>query len=249
MLRVFSGRRPARRRPSVVVRVGRFCARLTFVALALPTLVLLALRWLDPPTSAFILARQWQHLRTGQPAAVGSSWVDFDRISPHLAVAVIAAEDQRFPDHHGFDFHAIGRALEYNASNRTVRGASTISQQTAKNLFLWSGRSYLRKGLEAGLTVGMETVWSKKRILTVYLNIAEFGDGIFGVEAAAQRYFHKPASQLTPGEAALLAAVLPNPIRYRADAPSGYVRSRQAWILRQMRQLGGEGFMREHKLY
>lgn len=104
-------------------------------------------------------------------------------------------------------------------------------------------------GLEAGLTVGMETVWSKKRILTVYLNIAEFGEGIFGVEAAAQRYFHKPASQLTPGEAALLAAVLPNPIRYRADAPSGYVRNRQAWILRQMRQLGGEGFMREHKLY
>ena len=164
--------------------------------------------------------------------------------------AVIAAEDQKFPEHWGFDVSAIEKALAHNERHETrIRGASTLSQQTAKNLFLWDGRSWLRKGLEAGLTVGIETVWSKKRILTVYLNIAEFGDGIFGVEAAAQRYFHKPASQLTPGEAALLAAVLPNPIRYRADAPSGYVRSRQAWILRQMRQLGGEGFMREHKLY
>ena len=173
-----------------------------------------------------------------------------DEISPWMGLAVIAAEDQKFPDHWGFDVPAIEKALAHNERNENrIRGASTLSQQTAKNLFLWDGRSWLRKGLEVGLTVGIETVWSKKRILTVYLNIAEFGDGIFGVEAAAQRYFHKPASRLTPAEAALLAAVLPNPIRFRADAPSGYVHSRQAWILRQMRQLGGEGFMQANKLH
>ncbi|HEP0584754.1 TPA: monofunctional biosynthetic peptidoglycan transglycosylase [Klebsiella aerogenes] len=179
-----------------------------------------------------------------------SDWVGMDEISPWMGLAVIAAEDQKFPDHWGFDVPAIEKALAHNERNENrIRGASTLSQQTAKNLFLWDGRSWLRKGLEVGLTVGIETVWSKKRILTVYLNIAEFGDGIFGVEAAAQRYFHKPASRLTPAEAALLAAVLPNPIRFRADAPSGYVRSRQAWILRQMRQLGGEGFMQANKLH
>lgn len=149
----------------------------------------------------------------------------------------------------GFDVAAIEKALAHNERHENrVRGASTLSQQTAKNLFLWDGRSWVRKGLEAGLTLGMETVWSKKRILTVYLNIAEFGDGVFGVEAASQRYFNKPASRLSLSEAALLAAVLPNPIRFKADAPSGYVRNRQAWIMRQMRQLGGEGFMARNKL-
>ncbi|VDZ75182.1 monofunctional biosynthetic peptidoglycan transglycosylase [Atlantibacter hermannii] len=145
---------------------------------------------------------------------------------------------------------AIQKAVAHNERNENrIRGASTLSQQTAKNLFLWDGRSWVRKGLEAGLTVGIETVWSKRRILTVYLNIAEFGDGIFGVEAAARRYFNKPASQLSASQAALLAAVLPNPLRFKADAPSGYVRSRQAWILRQMRQLGGEEFMVQHDLH
>ncbi|MEB4677503.1 monofunctional biosynthetic peptidoglycan transglycosylase [Enterobacteriaceae bacterium G50] len=179
-----------------------------------------------------------------------SDWVSMDEISPWMGLAVIAAEDQKFPEHWGFDVQAIEKALSHNERKENrIRGASTLSQQTAKNLLLWDGRSWLRKGLEAGLTVGIETVWSKKRILTVYLNIAEFGEGIFGVEAAAQRYFHKPASRLTMSEAALLAAVLPNPIRFKADAPSGYVRSRQAWILRQMRQLGGESFMTRHQLH
>ncbi len=163
-----------------------------------------------------------------------------------MALAVIAAEDQKFPEHWGFDVDAIETAL--GSEGERMRGASTLSQQTAKNLFLWDGRSWVRKGLEAGLTVGIETVWTKRRILTVYLNIAEFGQGTFGVEAAAQRYFHKPASRLTIAEAALLAAVLPNPIRFRADAPSGYVRQRQQWIMRQMRQLGGEGFLQRHHL-
>ncbi|EMH4120116.1 monofunctional biosynthetic peptidoglycan transglycosylase, partial [Yersinia enterocolitica] len=128
------------------------------------------------------------------------------------------------------------------------RGASTLSQQTAKNLFLWDGRSWVRKGLEVGLTAGIELVWTKRRILTVYLNIAEFGDGIFGVEAAARHFFNKPASKLSASEAALLAAVLPNPLRFKANAPSGYVISRQQWILRQMRQLGGKDFIQANDL-
>jgi len=203
------------------------------------------------PFSAVMIERQlgaWIQGNFGYVAH--SDWVSMDEISPWMGLAVIAAEDQKFPAHWGFDVSAIEKALAHNERNENrIRGASTLSQQTAKNLFLWDGRSWVRKGLEAGLTLGIETVWSKKRILTVYLNIAEFGDGVFGVEAASQRYFHKPASRLSPSEAALLAAVLPNPLRFKASAPSGYVRSRQAWIMRQMRQLGGESFMRENKLY
>ncbi|MDE9617920.1 monofunctional biosynthetic peptidoglycan transglycosylase [Citrobacter freundii] len=203
------------------------------------------------PFSAVMVERQLGAWLSGDFGYVAhSDWVSMDEISPWMGLAVIAAEDQKFPDHWGFDVSAIEKALAHNERNENrIRGASTLSQQTAKNLFLWDGRSWVRKGLEAGLTLGMETVWSKKRILTVYLNIAEFGDGVFGVEAAAQRYFHKPASRLSLSEAALLAAVLPNPLRFKANAPSGYVRNRQAWIMRQMRQLGGESFMRENKLY
>lgn len=223
-------------------------------------LLLLVLFWgggialfsiLPVPFSAVMVERQVSAWLGGNFGYVAhSDWVSMDEISPWMGLAVIAAEDQKFPEHWGFDISAIEKALAHNERNESrIRGASTLSQQTAKNLFLWDGRSWVRKGLEAGLTLGIETVWSKKRILTVYLNIAEFGDGVFGVEAASQRYFHKPASKLTMSEAALLAAVLPNPIRFKASAPTGYVHSRQAWIMRQMRQLGGEGFMREHKLY
>jgi len=206
---------------------------------------------LPVPFSAVMMERQisaWLH---GDFSYVAhSDWVGMDEISPWMGLAVIAAEDQKFPEHWGFDMAAIQKAVAHNERNENrIRGASTLSQQTAKNLFLWDGRSWVRKGLEAGLTVGIETVWSKRRILTVYLNIAEFGDGIFGVEAAARYYFNKPASQLSASQAALLAAVLPNPLRFKADAPSGYVRSRQAWILRQMRQLGGEEFMVQHDLH
>jgi monofunctional biosynthetic peptidoglycan transglycosylase len=206
---------------------------------------------LPVPFSAVMVERQLGAIFSGNFHYLAhSDWVSMDEMTPWMGLAVIASEDQKFPDHWGFDVSAIEKALAHNERNESrIRGASTLSQQTAKNLFLWDGRSWVRKGLEAGLTVGIETVWSKKRILTVYLNIAEFGEGVFGVEAASQRYFHKPASKMTMSEAALLAAVLPNPIRFRADAPSGYIRSRQAWILRQMRQLGGEGFMQENKLY
>ena len=230
--------------------IKRFLLRILLIATAFWGGGIALFSILPVPFSAVMLERQIGAWLSGDFHYVAhSDWVGMDEISPWMGLAAIAAEDQKFPEHWGFDVSAIEKALAHNERQENrVRGASTLSQQTAKNLFLWDGRSWLRKGLEAGLTVGIETVWSKKRILTVYLNIAEFGEGTFGVEAASQRYFHKPASQLTASEAALLAAVLPNPIRFRADAPSGYVRSRQAWILRQIRQLGGEGFMQANKL-
>lgn len=211
---------------------------------------IVAFAFLPVPFSAVMVERQLGAWLSGDFGYVAhSDWVSMDDISPQMALAVMAAEDQKFPEHWGFDVAAIEKALSHNERRPTrIRGASTLSQQTAKNLFLWDGRSWLRKGLEAGLTSGIELVWSKRRILTVYLNIVEFGDGVFGVEEASQRFFNKPAKRLTASEAALLAAVLPNPHRFKANAPSGYVVQRQQWIMRQMRQLGGEGFLKEHNL-
>jgi monofunctional biosynthetic peptidoglycan transglycosylase len=160
-----------------------------------------------------------------------------------MLMAALAAEDQNFPRHHGFDFAAIKRAYEHNKGGGTLHGASTITQQVAKNLFLWPAQSYLRKGLEAGYTVFIELLWSKKRILEMYLNIAQFGKSVYGVEAASRVYFGKTARQLTRDQASLLAAVLPNPERYSASKPSSLVRKRIYWIQRQMRQLGGEAFL------
>lgn len=177
-------------------------------------------------------------------------WVDLEQISPHAAVAVIAAEDQFFPFHMGFDFKSIREAIRHNEKQATrkrprIRGASTISQQVAKNLFLWPGRGYVRKGLEAYFTLLIEITWPKERILEVYLNIAQFGDGIYGVEAASQRFWHKPAARLDRYEAATLAAVLPNPITFKVQAPSEYVYKRRDWILAQMRGLGGPDYLKE----
>lgn len=170
---------------------------------------------------------------------VAYRWTDWDRIAPHAALAVIASEDQRFLDHHGFDFDQIRTALSDARRGERLRGASTISQQTVKNLFLWPGRSVIRKVLEAWLTVFVELCWSKQRILEVYLNVVEFGDGVFGITAASERYFRKLPAELTAEEAARLAAVLPNPTVLRVERPSAYVRTRQSWIRAQMAQLGG----------
>lgn len=202
-------------------------------------LVILALRFVPPPTSAFMLVRHVERLTSSnQGPAIMYSWTPMEAIPKHMALAVVAAEDQNFPRHFGFDMDAIARAVEHNEKSRKVRGASTITQQVAKNLFLWSGRSYVRKGLEAGLTVLIELLWSKERILEVYLNIAEFGDGTYGVGAAAKRYFGKPAAKLSRDEAALLASVLPSPRKLFAHRPSSYLRERARWVRTQMRQLG-----------
>ena len=206
--------------------------------LALTLVPVLAWRWLPPPVSAVMF-----HRALGESARPAYTWVPMEEIAPAAALAVVAAEDQRFPQHQGFDIKSIKAAWRNNAEGGRLRGASTITQQVAKNLFLWEGRSYLRKGLEAWYTLWLELVWSKRRILEVYLNIAEMGDEVFGVEAASRRFFGKPASALSNGQAAMLAAVLPNPRIYRADAPVPAVLRRRDWVLRQMRQLGGTSYL------
>ena len=172
---------------------------------------------------------------------IQQEWVPWEEIAPHLSIAVVAAEDQKFPEHHGFDTQSIRSALEEDGSRS--RGASTISQQVVKNLYLWPGRSWPRKGVEAYLTAFVEALWPKMRILEVYLNVAEFGPGVYGAEAAAQRFFGKGASRLSAREAALLAAVLPSPKRMNAAKPSPYMEERVEWILRQMQQLGGPSYL------
>lgn len=220
------------------MRLPRQPLRLILLAplllLACHALLVLLLRWLPPPTSAFMLEADIR--------PVHQRWVPWAQIAPAARLAVVASEDQKFPDHHGFDFEAIDQALEHNQKRRGrhLHGASTISQQTAKNLFLWSGRSWLRKGLEAYCTVLIEALWPKRRILEVYLNIARFGPDIYGVEEAAQRSFGKPAARLDAREAALLAAVLPSPERMHAGRPSGYVQERAGAIEEQMRLLGAD---------
>ena len=213
-------------------------------ALGFSALIVVVLRWMPPPTTAFMLQHQLLVWRAGQPErAARYRWVEWNAMNPELAVAVVAAEDQRFPHHHGLDFEAIGDALDERRNSGRVRGASTISQQVAKNLFLWPGRSLVRKGLEGYLTVLIELAWSKRRILEVYLNVAEFGDGVYGVGVASELFFGRPPSRLNRSQAALLAAVLPSPKRFDAREPSAYVRGRQHWILTQMDQLGGVSYL------
>lgn len=224
------------------MRENKLCGGifLVLIGLLLTTLAVpLALRWAPPPTSAFMLRSNVHRSSTDY------RWVSWAQMSRHLPIAVVAAEDQKFPTHWGFDLNAIGKALDENKRRHRPRGASTISQQVAKNLFLWPGRSYIRKGVEAYFTVIIELMWPKRRILEVYLNIAQFGPGIFGVEAASRAYFAKPARRLRESEAALLAAVLPNPIKLHAAAPSDYVRQRAQHIEDQMDQLGGPDYLRD----
>jgi monofunctional biosynthetic peptidoglycan transglycosylase len=220
-------------------RVARGLLWLLIAWFAITISAVLLLRFIDPPTSAFMARDRIGAWWNDEPRyQFRHTWMDGKRISPHLKLAVIASEDQKFIDHYGFDLESINDALEARERGRRVRGASTITQQVAKNLFLWPGQSWIRKGIEAYFTVLIETLWSKRRIMEVYLNVAEFGRGTYGAEAAAQRFFKKTASRLNASEAALMAAVLPNPVRFRVHAPSGYVRSRQTFILGQMQGLG-----------
>ena len=213
--------------------------------LLLSMAAVLLLRWVNPPTSAVMVIHSIANrFQSAKPSPVVYRWVDWERIPPAVALAAIAAEDQRFPAHHGFDLVEIRRALATFQDGGRLRGASTITQQTAKNLFLWSGRDYPRKGLEVWFTILLETFWSKQRILEVYLNIAQFGPETYGVGAASGRYLGRHVSDLGFQDAALLAAVLPNPVLYRLDAPSASVKRRAAWIGRQMRQIGGLAYLK-----
>lgn len=216
------------------------------IAVGASIALVVLLRWVPPPTSAFMIATRTASMGQGDFRYSNAyDWEPLERISPHAAMAAIAAEDQQFPFHAGFDFESIRKAVQHNAKSKRKRGASTISQQVAKNLFLWSGRSWARKGLEVYFTVLIEAAWPKERILEVYLNLVEFGPGTYGVQAAAKRFFDKDASRLTRREAATLAAVLPNPKRFRADRPSNYVQKRRDSIMGQMRALGGPSFLKQ----
>lgn len=214
----------------------RLCLLLAVVVL-LSVAMILPLRWLDPPTSAFMLQDD------SDRSPLLQQWTDWSELGTAPALAVVAAEDQKFAEHFGFDVESITKSLETADAGGNLRGASSISQQVAKNLYLWPGRSFLRKGLEAWLTLFLEGCLSKRRILEIYLNIAEFGPGIYGVEAASRYFFDKRAAEASDMEAALLAAVLPNPIRLRVDAPSPYVRERQSWIESQVQRLRRENWI------
>lgn len=237
--------RPAKRPARLFAKPLAVAGRILLVAVLGSVVAVVMLRWVPPPTSTIMLQNMVENLRSGaRPVAVRYRWINWDEMPAALALAVIAAEDQKFPVHHGFDFDAIQAAVASNGNGR-LRGASTITQQVAKNLFLWPQRSYLRKGLEAYFTLLLEALWPKRRILEVYLNIAEFGDNVYGVAAAARFVLHKYPAQITLDEAALLAAVLPNPKQRDAAHPSPYVRARAQWIRRQMALLGGTDYLRE----
>jgi|WetSurMetagenome_2_1015567.scaffolds.fasta_scaffold240576_2 monofunctional glycosyltransferase len=226
-------------RRSLPVRILIRLVKVAGLVFAASIVCVVALRWIPPLTSGVMIERRVEALLAWKSYHIDYRWVPWSRISKNAGLAVIASEDQNFPTHWGFDVESIQKALDAHDKGARLRGASTISQQVAKNVFLWSGRSFVRKGLEAYFTVLIEALWGKRRILEVYLNVAEMGDGVFGVEAASQRYFRKPAARLGPSESALIAAVLPNPIRFRVNRPSGYVEERRGWILGQMEQLGG----------
>ncbi|HCD06554.1 MULTISPECIES: monofunctional biosynthetic peptidoglycan transglycosylase [unclassified Methylophaga] len=223
-----------------VRRVYRFILRgllqaiLAFVLLSL--LLVLPFRWVNPPIT-MVMADRWIH--STEDFELRQSWLSWEAIPKHAALAVVTSEDQKFPLHSGFDLKAIQQALKERERRGGLRGASTISQQVAKNMYLWTGRSWFRKGLEVWFTLLIELSWSKQRILEVYLNIAEWGPGVFGIEAASQYHFRLPAANLTPMQAALLASSLPSPLNYNPARPAQHLHKRAEWNLQQQRRLGG----------
>lgn len=219
--------------------ISLFFLQILLLFIVLSVLLVASLRWFDPPASAFMaqhLIGAWQRHSSG--VYLFHDWSDWEAIAPSAPLAIIAAEDQRFPHHHGFDWVEIKNALKDYRAGGKLRGASTLSQQVAKNLFLWPGKNLLRKGLESWFTLLIEASLPKQRILEIYMNIAQFSKDTFGVGAAALRYFGKSAARLNEREASLLAAVLPNPVRFKLDAPSAHLIERSKQIRRQMKNLG-----------
>ena len=231
------GRRSTKKRRGILRRLGRFFVIVVLLLLLTSWALVVPLRWISPPATAFMLADD-----SGR-GALQHEWIAWDNIGDSLPIAAVAAEDQKFSDHLGFDVKSIRDSVEDYSEGEALRGASTISQQLAKNLYLWRGRSFVRKGIEAYLTVLLEAVLPKRRILEMYLNYAEFGPGVYGVGAASKLYFGKPPRELDDADAALLAAVLPNPKTLHAHEPSPYVRERQKWILAQMQRLRREQWL------
>ena len=223
----------------VFTKIWTFSWKATIWFFIISIVSVILFRFVPIPLTPLMLIRCVEQKVDGKELKLYKDWVSFDKISPNLQLAVVCSEDQNFIQHNGFDFKAIEKAMDYNENHSKKRGASTISQQTAKNLFLWPGRSWIRKGLEVYFTFLIETFWSKERIMEVYLNVIEMGDGVYGAEAMSSLYFNKKAINLSKSEAALIAAVLPNPRKFSIARPSPYIRKRQAWIVRQMGYWGG----------
>ncbi|MDR0926758.1 MAG: monofunctional biosynthetic peptidoglycan transglycosylase [Ignavibacteria bacterium] len=219
-----------------VLKLLAYCISI-FVAVS--CLFVVAYKFINPPITPLMLMRSIESIGDDDFVGIEKNWCDWDEISPHFFRACIAAEDARFLSHSGIDWKAVENAKRYNEihKGKRVHGASTISMQTAKNTFLWHGRNFVRKGLEAYFTVLIEAVWGKKRILEVYVNVVEMGNGIYGVDAAAQAYFNKKAAKLNKHQAALLAAILPNPRKYSAKNPSAYIQNRAAFIEKRMNSI------------
>lgn len=223
----------------------RFTLLLIVTFIMYSVAVIILLKWFDPPTTAFIQSKSTNGFFVSVEN-YKNEWMSIDEVSPYFPLAVIASEDQRFFEHNGFDFEQIEKALQEIESGIRFRGASTITQQVAKNLFLWEDKSFIRKGIETYYTILLELIWSKRRILEVYINIAEFGEDIYGIESASQIYLNKPSERLTMREASIAASVLPKPLVRKLSNPSGYMMGRSESIMRQMSNLGGIEYLKEN---
>lgn len=224
--------------------IGVVALKVLLIFFLLSIISVFALKWIDPFTSSIMMQRKISSIfSSDESSTIHYNWVNYDDISANAKLAVVAAEDQNFPYHFGFDIEQIGKAINESQKGRRLRGASTITQQVAKNLFLWNGKSFIRKGFEAYFTILIEAFWSKRRILEVYLNITEMGNMIFGIGAAGKKYFNRSAAKLTKEQAALIAAILPNPVKYSVTHPTKYMLKRKYWILNQMKSLGGKSYL------
>ncbi|HXD92293.1 MAG TPA: monofunctional biosynthetic peptidoglycan transglycosylase [Bacteroidia bacterium] len=224
----------------MVKRVLKIILKIVVGFLILSIATTIIYRFVPVPVTPLMLIRCVEQKQDGKSMKLSKNWKPLEEISSHLQLAVVCTEDQNFLLHYGFDFEALKKAMLNNEKSKKIRGGSTISQQTAKNVFLWNGRNYVRKGFEAYFTLLIETAWSKERIMEVYLNVIEFGDGIYGAEAASQHYFKKSATKINREEAAILACLLPNPRVYGKNIGGSYVQSRKQWTLQQMRFWGGK---------
>ena len=229
---------------SAIRILGRWIIYIVLLFTGISIFSVIIYRFIDPFLTPLMLIRAIEQYRNNEPVRMTSQWVSLDEISPQLPLAVVASEDNLFLEHHGFDLKAIEKAQDYNEAHkgRKTRGASTISQQTAKNVFLWPQRSWVRKGLEVYFTFLIEIIWGKKRIMEIYLNVIETGKGIYGAEAASLEYFHKPARSISRQESAMLAAILPDPQKWDPRSPTSYLISRQEWILWNMNNIGKLGY-------
>jgi monofunctional biosynthetic peptidoglycan transglycosylase len=218
----------------MIKKIFKFVLKLILWLFVFSIAIVIVFKWVPVPITPLMLIRNVEQLHNNKPLVLKHDWVPIEEISKNIQLAVICSEDQNFLDHHGFDFEAIEKAMEHNQKGRKIKGASTISQQTAKNVFLWPQRTWFRKGLEVYFTFLIELIWSKERIMEVYLNSIEMGNGIYGIQAASKYWFKKPAIKLNRYEAAAIAAILPSPLRYRANPASNYIEGRKNWIVRQM---------------